>query len=101
MLRSIHFRLSVLQFIQYFIWGSWFVTAGTYLLETLDFNGREVGLVYGSTAIAATISPFLLGILADRFFSAEKMLSVLHVLGGIVLIGISFVQEFIWFYPLI
>ena len=100
MVDNIHLRLSIMQFLQYFIWGSWFVTAGTYLLENLSFNGREVGLVYGSTAIAATISPFLLGILADRFFSAEKMLAILHFVGGGVLFGLSFVQNFIWFYPL-
>ena len=95
------FRLSLLQFIQYFIWGSWFVTAGTYMLYTLGFSGREVGLVYGCTAIAATISPFLLGVIADRYLSIEKLLALLHFVGGIILFALSFVQEFIWFYPLI
>ncbi len=96
---SLYVRLSFLQFLQFFIWGSWFVTAGTYLLETLQFSGREVGMVYGTTAIAATLSPFLLGLLADRYFSSEKLLSVLHFLGGGLLFYLSKVDHFSLFYP--
>ena len=66
MVKSPYFRLSLLQFLQYFVLGSWFVTGGTYLLETLQFTGREVGLIYGGMAIAATLSPFIIGTLADR-----------------------------------
>jgi nucleoside transporter len=100
MLKKLHFRLSVLQFLQFFIWGSWFVTAGTYLLQTLSFSGREVGMVYGTTAIAATITPFLVGVLADRFFSIEKLLFILHLVGGGLLFTLSFVKDFSLFYPL-
>lgn len=98
--RSLYLRLSLLQFLQFFIWGSWFVTAGTYLLETLEFSGREVGMVYGTTAIAATLSPFLLGLLADRYFSSEKLLSFLHFLGGGFLFYLSTVKDFSLFYPI-
>lgn len=101
MTRNLQARLSILQFLQYYIWGSWFVTAGTYMLNTLDFSGREVGLVYASNAVAATITPFFLGILADRYFSAEKMLSFLHIIGSVLLFTSSFLTEFRWFYPVI
>ena len=98
---TLKFQLSTLFFLQFFIWGSWYVTLGTYLLQTLEFNGREVGLIYGATAIAATVSPFLSGILADRLFSTEKILSVLHFSGGLVMFYISTLQEFALFYPLL
>ncbi len=88
-------------FLQFFVWGSWYVTLGTYLLQTLGFNGREVGLVYGSTAIAATITPFFLGVIADRFFAAEKLLSLLHLTGGVVLLVAAQLTTFAWFYPVL
>lgn len=74
---------------------------GTYLLQTLQFDGREVGLIYGTTAIAATVSPFLLGSLSDRFFSMEKLLAVLHFGGGLVMLFVSTFSNFAWFYPIL
>ena len=97
---NIQLRLSILQFLQFFIWGSWFVTAGTYMMQTLHFSGREVGLIYVNNAIAATVTPLILGILADRFFSVEKLLALLHLVGGILLCIIAYVQSFEWFYGL-
>ncbi|MCB0637516.1 MAG: MFS transporter [Lewinella sp.] len=101
MIPRLHLRLSVLMFLQFFLWGSWFVTTGTYLLEHLDFNGRQVGLVYGTAAIAATVSPFMLGVLADRLFAAERLLAGLHLTGGLLMWGMSMSEQFATFYPLV
>ncbi|MBC8112520.1 MAG: nucleoside permease [Verrucomicrobia bacterium] len=78
-------QLSVMMFLEFFIWGSWYVTMGTYLLKTLQATGTENGATYGAVAIATMVSPFLVGLVADRFFAAQRFMGVLHLLGAGVL----------------
>jgi len=95
---TIRFKLFIMMFLQYFVWGSWYVTLGTYLGETLGFQGQQIGLAYGTTAVAAMISPFFVGMIADRFFATERILTVLHLIGGVILLFASQMQTFLPFY---
>ncbi|MBS1799535.1 MAG: nucleoside permease [Acidobacteria bacterium] len=82
MTASIKVRLSAMMFFEYFIWGAWYVTIGTWLSTSLHFSGQEVGMVAGTTAVGAIVAPFLVGLVADKFFATEKVLAVLHIVGS-------------------
>ena len=77
--------LSAMMFLQYFIWGAWYVTMGTYMVEHLHASGIEIGATYGALAIATMISPFFVGLIADRFFAAQSIMGVLHLIGALLL----------------
>jgi nucleoside transporter len=95
---SVRLKLSTLMFLQYFVWGAWYVTMGTWLGETLHFSGEQIGLAAGSTAVGAMISPFFVGMIADRFLATEKILAALHIFGGAVLFYASTQTAFGPFY---
>jgi nucleoside transporter len=78
-------QLSVMMFLEYFIWGAWYVTMGTYMGEQLKSSGVQVGAAYSALAIATMISPFFVGLIADRFFAAQKLMGVLHLAGAVLL----------------
>ncbi|MGB3585916.1 MAG: nucleoside permease [Tunicatimonas sp.] len=94
-------QLSGMMFLEYFVWGAWYVTLGTYLGATLQYEGTQIGLAYGAFAIAAMISPFFVGMVADRFFPTERVLGVLHLVGAGILYYLSTIEDFALFYPVI
>lgn len=94
-------RLSVMMFLQFFIWGAWFVTMGTYLSRTIGASDTQNGMAYGTQSLGAIIAPFIIGLIADRFFSAQKILGVIHLLGAGLLYFVAQQTDFSGFYPLI
>jgi nucleoside transporter len=77
--------LSSMMFLQYYIWGSWYVTMGTFMSKYLGSSGIQIGAAYSALAIATMISPFFVGMVADRYFAAQKVMGLLHIIGGILL----------------
>ena len=97
----IQIQLSVMMFIEFFIWGGWFVTMGIYLPNTLNATDPEIALAYSTQSWGAIIAPFIIGLIADRFFNAERILGVLHLIGAVLMFQISQAGSFGVFYPYI
>ena len=96
---SIKIRLIIMNFLQFFIWGSWLTTLGVYLGNSLGFTGSQTASVFATMGIAAIIMPALIGVIADKWINAERLLCILHIGGGIVLFllsGTTAFEQFFW-----
>lgn len=98
---SVKAQLSVMMFLEFFIWGGWFVTMGTFLGNNLGANGGQIGQAYSTQSWGAIIAPFIIGLIADRFFNAEKILGVLHLLGAALMYLMYQSSDFGGFYILV
>jgi nucleoside transporter len=78
-------RLAIMMFIQYVIWGAWYVTITTYLTQTLNFTGTQAGLVFSTVSLASLVSPFFVGLIADRFFATERVMAFLYIVSAALL----------------
>lgn len=87
-------KLSLMMFLQYFTWGAWGVSLAVYMLKTLGYAGYEVGFIYSTTAIGAMVSPLFMGFIADRLFSTEKMIGILHLIGAGLLCVAAWTEDF-------
>ncbi len=99
MLMSTRIQLSVMMFLEFFIWGGWFVTLGTFLGNNLSASGAESGQVFSTQSWGAIIAPFIIGLIADRFINAERILGVLHLLGALLMYQMYGAENISTFYP--
>ena len=90
---NIKFRLILMNFLEFFVWGSWLISLGGYMIVTLKFNGTEVGSIYGTMGLASLFMPALLGIVADKWINAERVLGMCHIIGAVLLFCASKVTD--------
>ncbi len=99
MKKSTQFQLSFMMFLEFFIWGGWFVTLGSFLGNNLNATGAETGMAFSTQSWGAIIAPFIIGLIADRYFNAEKILGILHIIGAVLMYQMSQSTDFAAFYP--
>ena len=99
MKKSTQFQLSFMMFLEFFIWGGWFVTLGSFMGNNLGATGAESGMAFSTQSWGAIIAPFIIGLIADRFFNAEKILGILHITGAFLMYQMFTSTEFSSFYP--
>jgi len=99
MTTGIRVKLSTMMFLEFFVWGAWFVTMGTYLTKTLHATDIESSSAYATQSLGAILAPFIIGLIADKYFSAQKILGILHLLGAALMYYESKVANFAAFYP--
>jgi MFS family permease len=98
---GIKVRLSFMMFLEFFVWGSWYVTMGTFLGANLGASGTQIGAAFSTQSFGAIIAPFIIGLIADRYFNAEKILGILHLTGAVLLYLCYTSESFVNFYPFI
>ncbi|HIP33577.1 MAG TPA: MFS transporter, partial [Bacteroidia bacterium] len=98
---GIRFRLIIMNFMQFFIWGSWLISLGGYMINTLNFTGGEVGMIYATMGIASLFMPALMGIIADKWINAERLYGISHIIGAVLLYFSAQVTDFSTMYILI
>jgi nucleoside transporter len=92
-------KLSIMMFLEFFIWGSWFVTLGTFLGSNLSATGAQSGSVFSTQSWGAIIAPFIIGLIADKYFNAERILGVLHLAGAVLMYQMYNAADISTFYP--
>ena len=98
---GVQFKLGMMMFLDFFIWGTWYVTMGTFLVDAFGADGIQVAMAYETQSIGAIVAPVIIGILADRYFSAQKLMGVIHLVGAFLLYQASVSNSFSQFYPYI
>ncbi|NCT93713.1 MAG: nucleoside permease [Chitinophagaceae bacterium] len=93
-MNNIKIRLILMNFLEFFVWGSWLISLGAYMFNVLGFKGWQVGSIYGTMGIAAIFTPALFGIIADRWLSAQKVFGIAHIAGAILLLMASRVTDY-------
>jgi nucleoside transporter len=100
-MNNVTLRLSAMMFLQFFIWGGWFVTLGTFLANNLSASGSQIGMAFSTQSWGAIIAPFIIGLIADRYFNAERILGVLHLIGAVLMYCLYQAADFDAFYPFV
>ena len=100
-MKNIKFRLTVMNFLQYAVWGSWLISLGTYLGKSLNFEGSQIGSFYATMGIASLFMPAVMGVIADRWVQAQRLLGISHILAAVLMIAASYQDSYQTLYPLV
>lgn len=90
---GIKIRLIIMSFLQFFVWGAWLITVSNYWFITKNWGGEEFGAIFSTLGLASILMPALTGIIADRWINAERLYGILHILGGVALACIPWVNH--------
>ncbi|MBS4070191.1 MAG: nucleoside permease [Algoriphagus sp.] len=97
----VRFRLSLMMFLEFFVWGSWYVTMGTFLGANLKAQDQDISLAFSTQSFGAILAPFIVGLIADRYFQAQKILGFIHLLGAVLMYLLYSSENFAGFFPLL